>query len=46
MYLRSSLVDVTTNLAKFDGTLTRAKSSTPVSGFFTITARLRESPEI
>ena len=46
MYLRSSPVDVTTNLAKFDGTLTRAKSSTPVSGFLTITARLSDSPEI
>ena len=46
MYLRSSSVDVTTNLAKFDGTLTLAKSSMPVSGFLTMTARFSDSPEI
>ena len=46
IYLQSSPVDVTTNLAKFDGTLTLAKSSIPVSGFLTMTARLSESPEI
>ena len=46
MYLRSSPVDVTTNLAKFDGTFTLAKSSIPVSGFLTMTARFSDSPEI
>ncbi|CAB4542844.1 unannotated protein [freshwater metagenome] len=46
MYLRSSPVVVTTKRGRFDGTLTRAKSSIPVSGFFTTTARFSESPEI
>ena len=46
MYLRSSSFVVTTKRGKFDGTLTRAKSSFSVSGFFTTTARFSESPEM
>ena len=46
IYLCALLGPTGMNLLRIGGTFTRAKKTAPVVGFFTMTARLSERPDI